>query len=127
MNVADNENLDWFERSCPSQHPVFGKIMDQQSFDVCVKISKTPTNQDDCPNTPVKMISVTIEGGGGGGGGAAPARGGPEPAQVRASHLLIKNRNSRNPVSRRTGQSTDGITEEQAKTQLMELKGKLTM
>ena len=42
-----------------SKHPVFGKCVDKASFDIMVKISKVPT-RDDCPNTPVKMNSVTI-------------------------------------------------------------------
>merc|ERR1711935_709593 len=53
LNVADNKNLDWFSGGS-SQHPVFGKIV--EGYDVCVNISKVPTN-DDCPKTPVKMNS----------------------------------------------------------------------
>lgn len=49
-----------------------------------------------------------------------------EPAQVQCSHLLIKNVNSRNPVSRRTNASTSGVSEEQAREQLEELKKELT-
>jgi hypothetical protein len=33
---------------------------------------------------------------------------------MRASHLLIKHKGSRNPVSRRTGDSTEGVTREDA-------------
>eukprot|EP00667_Euglena_gracilis_P029677 EG_transcript_39684 len=39
--------------------------------------------------------------------------------QVRCSHLLIKHQGSRNPVSRRTGQSTAGTTKAEA---IQELK-----
>ncbi len=46
-------------------------------------------------------------------------------AKVRCSHLLIKNCESRNPVSRRTGQSTDGISEEAARQELLEIKKKI--
>jgi len=60
MNVAPNDNLDWFSPG-ESKHPVFGACVDQASFDVMVKISQVPTN-DDCPKTPVRMNSVTIEG-----------------------------------------------------------------
>lgn len=42
--------------------------------------------------------------------------------QVRCTHLLIKHQGSRNPVSRRTGQSTAGVTKQQA---LAELQGVL--
>jgi len=59
MNVVHNDNLDWFSPG-ESKHPVFGKCVDQPSFDTMVKISKVAT-RDDCPVRPVKMISVTIE------------------------------------------------------------------
>lgn len=39
-------------------------------------------------------------------------------SQVAARHLLIKSSVSRNPVSRRTGQSTEGVTPEQASAEL---------
>jgi len=41
-----------------------------------------------------------------------------ESEQVRVSHLLIKHCGSRNPVSRRTGQSTSDVTEEDARREL---------
>ena len=58
MNVVHNDFLDWFSPG-ESKHPVFGKCIDQASFDTMVKISKVPTNND-CPRTPVQMKSVTI-------------------------------------------------------------------
>ncbi len=58
MNTVHNHFLDWFSPG-DSKHPVFGKASDKASFDLMVKISKVPTT-DDCPNTPVKMISVTV-------------------------------------------------------------------
>ena len=58
MNVVHNDFLDWFSPG-ESKHPVFGKCVDQASFDTMVKISKVPTN-DDCPRTPVQMKSVTV-------------------------------------------------------------------
>ena len=58
MNVVHNDFLDWFSPG-DSKHPVFGKAVDQASFDVMVKISKVPT-RNDCPNTPVQMKSVTV-------------------------------------------------------------------
>ena len=60
MNVVHNDFLDWFSPG-ESKHPVFGACVDQASFDVMVKISQVPTN-DDCPVTPVRMNSVTIQG-----------------------------------------------------------------
>ncbi|EPY35076.1 peptidylprolyl isomerase [Strigomonas culicis] len=40
--------------------------------------------------------------------------------KLRASHLLIKYNGSRNPVSRRTGQSSAGVTYEQALQELQQ-------
>jgi len=58
MNTVHNDFLDWFGPG-ESKHPVFGKAVDKTSYDIMVKISKVPT-RDDCPNTPVKMVSVTV-------------------------------------------------------------------
>lgn len=44
---------------------------------------------------------------------------------LRASHLLIKNKESRNPVSRRTGQSTANVTEEAAIQELQQWAAKI--
>ena len=60
LNVNDNANLDWFSGG-QSKHPVFGKVVDQASFDVAVKISQVPTRNDN-PVTPIMMKSVTISG-----------------------------------------------------------------
>jgi len=51
-----NDFLDWFTPG-DSKHPVFGKALDKQSLDLMVAISKVKT-VDDCPCTPIKMISV---------------------------------------------------------------------
>ena len=59
QNTVHNDFLDWFSAGS-SKHPVFGKATDQASFDVMVAISKVPT-RDDAPNTPVQMISVTVQ------------------------------------------------------------------
>merc|ERR1711977_355531 len=58
MNVADNRNLDWFSPGA-SKHPVFGKIT--SGMDVCTKISKVPT-RDDNPIKPIRMNKITISG-----------------------------------------------------------------
>merc|ERR1712061_663151 len=58
INVANNEFLDWFNNSTPSQHPVFGKIV--EGYEIVEKITQTPTDGNDNPNTPVMMQSVTV-------------------------------------------------------------------
>lgn len=58
MNVAKNDNLDWFSPG-DSKHPVFGKII--EGYDVAVKISKVATRNDN-PEVPIKMERVTIDG-----------------------------------------------------------------
>merc|ERR1712060_570262 len=58
INVSNNDFLDWFNNSTPSQHPVFGKII--EGYEIVEKITKTPTDQRDCPRTPVMMQSVTV-------------------------------------------------------------------
>ena len=60
MNVVHNDFLDWFTEG-ESQHPVFGKAVDQASIDVMVKISEVPTQADN-PIEPIQMKSVTITG-----------------------------------------------------------------
>tara|TARA_B100000513_G_scaffold9935_1_gene4320 strand:- start:315 stop:1325 length:1011 start_codon:yes stop_codon:yes gene_type:complete len=59
INVAHNSFLDWFDKSTPSAHPVFGKVV--EGYDIIVAISKVQTRQDR-PLTPIKMVSVSIEG-----------------------------------------------------------------
>merc|ERR1712183_559814 len=57
LNVAHNSFLDWFDKSSPSAHPVFGKVT--EGMDLANKISRVRT-RDDNPVTPIKMISITI-------------------------------------------------------------------
>eukprot|EP01006_Ploeotia_vitrea_P003963 TRINITY_DN113585_c0_g1_i1.p1 TRINITY_DN113585_c0_g1~~TRINITY_DN113585_c0_g1_i1.p1 ORF type:complete len:127 (-),score=2.27 TRINITY_DN113585_c0_g1_i1:66-413(-) len=45
--------------------------------------------------------------------------------EVRASHILIKHANSRNPVSRRTNKSTAGVTKEAAIAELQAIEAKI--
>lgn len=59
INTVHNSFLDWFDRSTPSQHPVFGKIVEGQ--DIIKKIEAVRTRNDN-PETPVQVISVTITG-----------------------------------------------------------------
>jgi cyclophilin family peptidyl-prolyl cis-trans isomerase len=57
INTAHNDFLDWFSPG-ESRHPVFGRVT--SGMDVVEKINKTPTDSNDRPRTPVKMIRVTV-------------------------------------------------------------------
>jgi len=59
FNVADNLNLNWWDTSTPSKHPVFAKVT--EGYDLLVQISQVPTNNDN-PITPIKMEKVEITG-----------------------------------------------------------------
>jgi cyclophilin family peptidyl-prolyl cis-trans isomerase len=59
INTVHNAFLDWFSPG-QSRHPVFGKVTVGQ--DVVKKIETTPTDGDDRPKTPVKVIKVTVTG-----------------------------------------------------------------
>ena len=59
LNTVHNPYLDFFTPG-QSRHPVFGKIV--AGMDIVHKIERTPTDGDDRPRTPVKMIKVTVQG-----------------------------------------------------------------
>ena len=58
INTVANPYLDWFSPGA-SKHPVFGRVI--EGMDVVKKLEATPTDRDDRPVTPAKMIKVTIQ------------------------------------------------------------------
>lgn len=56
INTQHNKFLDWWDRSTPSAHPVFAKVVD--GMDVIKAIEGTATGMQDRPLTPMKIISV---------------------------------------------------------------------
>ena len=58
INTVANPYLDWFSPGA-SKHPVFGRVI--EGMDVVKKLEATPTDRDDRPLTPAKMIKVTIQ------------------------------------------------------------------
>jgi cyclophilin family peptidyl-prolyl cis-trans isomerase len=57
INTVHNAFLDWFSPG-ESRHPVFGKVT--SGADVVKKIEGTPTDANDAPRTPVKVIKVSV-------------------------------------------------------------------
>ena len=59
LNTVHNSFLDFFDKSTPSQHPVFGKVVSGQ--DVVMKMNTCQTKQDR-PIKPIQFISTEILG-----------------------------------------------------------------
>ena len=59
INTVHNRYLDWFDKSTPSKHPVFGRIV--EGMDIVRNIERTQTDPRDRPFTPIKVNSITIE------------------------------------------------------------------
>ena len=58
INTVHNKYLDWFDRSTPSKHPVFGKIVSgKETID---KISKCPKGRGDKPNPPIIVNKASM-------------------------------------------------------------------
>src|SRR3979409_1484010 len=57
INTVHNAFLDWFTPG-DSRHPVFGKVV--TGADIVKNIEATPTDANDAPRTPVKMIKVSV-------------------------------------------------------------------
>ena len=59
INTVHNSFLDFFDKSTPSQHPVFGKVI--EGMDVIKAINNTKTASQDRPVVPIMVKKVTIE------------------------------------------------------------------
>ena len=57
INTVHNSFLDWWDRSTPSAHPVFGKVID--GMEVVKKIESCKTGANDKPVKHQQIISVT--------------------------------------------------------------------
>ena len=59
INTKHNNFLDWWDKTSPSAHPVFGRVIG--GMDVVRAIENTPTSRSDRPKQPQKIISVRME------------------------------------------------------------------
>ena len=60
INTNDNTYLDWDDMRTPSKHPVFGQCADKESYEVVLKIERTPTDRNDRPREERKILSIDI-------------------------------------------------------------------
>jgi cyclophilin family peptidyl-prolyl cis-trans isomerase len=59
INTVHNSFLDFFDKSTPSQHPVFGKVI--AGMDVIMAINNTKTARGDRPVVPIMVKKVTVQ------------------------------------------------------------------
>ena len=60
VNTVHNAFLDFFNPQTPSQHPVFGKVVEGE--DVVYAIGACTTAPGDRPVTPIQVTGITIDG-----------------------------------------------------------------
>ena len=60
INTADNTYLDWDNPRTPSAHPVFGECADKESYEVVLKIERTPTDMRDKPREERKILKAEV-------------------------------------------------------------------
>eukprot|EP00929_Paragymnodinium_shiwhaense_P106450 TRINITY_DN7187_c0_g2_i1.p1 TRINITY_DN7187_c0_g2~~TRINITY_DN7187_c0_g2_i1.p1 ORF type:complete len:288 (+),score=63.23 TRINITY_DN7187_c0_g2_i1:91-954(+) len=58
INVNNNSFLNWWDNSTPSQHPVFGKII--ENYDLVKQITEVRTDRNDSPIQPIMMKTISI-------------------------------------------------------------------
>ena len=58
INVVHNSYLDWWDGRTPSQHPVFGKIVD--GYNVITNISNASTGYGDRPTKPIQVTKISL-------------------------------------------------------------------
>lgn len=58
INLQDNTFHDFWDDTCPSKHPVFGKVV--AGMDVVEILGKIDTDPNDRPVTPIKINAVTV-------------------------------------------------------------------
>lgn len=57
INTAHNKFLDWFDRSSPSKHPVFGRITKGMEI---IKTIESKGTRSGKPTTPVQVHKITV-------------------------------------------------------------------
>ena len=60
INTADNVYLNWDDTRTPSAHPVFGECADKESYEVVLKIERTPTDMRDKPREERKILKAEV-------------------------------------------------------------------
>ena len=60
INTADNVYLNCDDPRTPSAHPVFGECADKESYEVVLKIERTPTDMRDKPREERKILKAEV-------------------------------------------------------------------